>query len=272
MAKPRPPEEILRRVLRTSRTNGWSVAIFAVLSFFISIFTGGLLGLGMGLFIIVGGVMEIMGYRRLRRRDPDGMKLLVNSQLVVLGAIWVWALPSLLSFDAGYLRDEVIPNAREMLNAWGMNLDALLGQAGFSVDQIVPLVHLFLVVVYGSVMLATLLYQGGMVLYYRHRTAAVTEALKMPLPPDKLAALLAAAGRTPAAPPPLAIEQRYYDAVAGEMARNELKPGLWARALAEAGADDGRARAQYIRLRVADLQAAERAAATGPSAAEPAAD
>ncbi len=33
MAKPRPPEEILRRVLRPSRKNGWSLANFAVDSF-----------------------------------------------------------------------------------------------------------------------------------------------------------------------------------------------------------------------------------------------
>jgi hypothetical protein len=256
MAKPRPPEEILR----------------AVLSFLLSLFTGGLLGLGMGLFIIVGGVMEIAGYRRLRRRDPDGMKLLVNSQLVVLGAIWAWALPSLLSFDPSYLRDDVIPNVREMLAASGMNLDALLVQAGLGTDRLVPLVRLFLVVLYGSVMLATLLYQGGMVLYYRHRTAAVTEALRMPLPPEKLAALLAAAGPAAEAPPLLAIEQRFYDAVGREMARNDLKPGLWARALAETGADDGRARARYIRLRVADLQAAERAGGPAPNAAERATD
>jgi hypothetical protein len=248
MKTPRPPDQVLRRVLKTSRINGWSVVIFAVLSFLLSLSTGGALGLGMGLFIIVGGVMEIVGHRRLRRRDPDGMKLLVNSQLVVLGAVWLWALPSLLSFDAGYLQQQVIPNMREMLGAWGISLDSLLGQTGLSTNQIVPLVHLFFVILYGSVMLATLIYQGGMVFYYRRRTAAVIEALRAP-PPIPPAAM-------PAAPAPdfSAAEQAYYDRVAAEMARQDLQPGLWARALAEAGANDARAQAFYIRMRVAQLR------------------
>lgn len=264
MAKSRPPEEVLRRVLRTSRKNGWSVAIFAVLSFFISLFTGGVLGLGMGVFIIVGGVMEIMGYRRLRRRDRDGMKLLVNSQLVVLGAVWAWALPSLLSFDAGYLREQVIPNVRQTLAAGGMNLDSFLGQAGLSVNQIVPLVHLFFVVLYGSIMLATLIYQGGMAWYYHRQRAAVETALKaLPVVRLPVAASLpttadveappALTPRTPLQPAFSGADQRCFDLVAEEMARNDLKPGLWARALAEAGADDGRARAFYIRFRVAEM-------------------
>ena len=261
MKTPRPPAEVLRRVLRTSRKNGWSVAIFAVLSFLISLFTGGLLGLGMGLFIIVGGVMEILGYRKLRRRDPDGMTLLVRSQLVVLGAVWVWAVPSLLSFDAGYLQDQVIPNMREILAASGMNLDSVLGQVGLSTNQIVPLVRLFFVVLYGSIMLATLLYQGGMALYYHHRIAAVEEALRAP-PPVPISVsppvgAVAVAAAAPAAPSFSEIDQRYYDLVAAELAIQNVKPGLWARALAESGADDKRTQAFYIRLRVAELRQEE---------------
>ena len=49
-------------------------------------------------------------------------------------------------------------------------------------------------------------------------------------------------------------EQKYFDAVASELAQKILKPGLWARAIAEAGSEDGKARAYYIRLRVAELK------------------
>lgn len=47
--------------------------------------------------------------------------------------------------------------------------------------------------------------------------------------------------------------QRYYDLVAAELKRRDLKDGLWARALAETGADDSKARARYIKLRAEEL-------------------
>ena len=54
------------------------------------------------------------------------------------------------------------------------------------------------------------------------------------------------------------IPQKYFDAVAEELAQKSVKPGLWARAMAESGTDDARARASYIRLRVAELQEEEK--------------
>ena len=174
------PGDALRRVLRLSRMNGWSVALFAGLCSLVSLAFGDLVGFAVGLLVSFGGALEVRGYRQLKRRNPDGMTLLVRSQYVVLGAIWAYALPRLLSFDAGYLQTEVIPNLRQMLAATGMDLDALLAQADLDAGQLVPLVHLFFVVLYGSVMLAALIYQGGLALYYRHRRAGVEAALRAP--------------------------------------------------------------------------------------------
>lgn len=50
------------------------------------------------------------------------------------------------------------------------------------------------------------------------------------------------------------IDQRYFDEVATELSNKQLKPGLWARAFAESGGDDAKARASYIRLRALDLK------------------
>ena len=49
-------------------------------------------------------------------------------------------------------------------------------------------------------------------------------------------------------------DQHYYDVVGEELAQKVIKPGLWARALAETGSDDSRARSRYIVLRVAELE------------------
>lgn len=49
-------------------------------------------------------------------------------------------------------------------------------------------------------------------------------------------------------------DQHYFDIVALELQTRAVKPGLWARAIAESGQDDGRARAAYIKLRVQELK------------------
>ena len=51
--------------------------------------------------------------------------------------------------------------------------------------------------------------------------------------------------------------QRYYDIVAKELRERRLQDGLWARALAETGGNDSKARARYIKLRAEELMREE---------------
>lgn len=53
-------------------------------------------------------------------------------------------------------------------------------------------------------------------------------------------------------------DQRYYDIVAQELQSRILRPGLWARAVAETGGEGAAARALYIRYRVAELTQQEK--------------
>ncbi len=48
-------------------------------------------------------------------------------------------------------------------------------------------------------------------------------------------------------------DQAFYNIVALELRDQALRPGLWARAVAETGDEGSQARARYIRLRVAEL-------------------
>ena len=50
------------------------------------------------------------------------------------------------------------------------------------------------------------------------------------------------------------VQQKYFDAVAAELTGKTIKRGLWARAIAETGSDDGKAKATYIRLRAEELR------------------
>ena len=53
------------------------------------------------------------------------------------------------------------------------------------------------------------------------------------------------------------VNQKFYDQVAQEIAAQQLDSGLWVRAFSEALGDEGRAKAVYISLRVARLEADE---------------
>lgn len=52
-------------------------------------------------------------------------------------------------------------------------------------------------------------------------------------------------------------DQKYYDVVATELSQNDIKSGLWTRAIAMSGSEDSKTKSEYIRLRVAQLKEQE---------------
>ncbi len=181
---PTPPEKALKRVLLISRLDGWSIVVIAGLSLLLTLVLGELLGLGLSLLVLVAGIMELRGRRALKRRDPDGMKLLVRAQMFLLTVILVYCARCLGSFDAGYLQEQLIPEMRQNLLLFGINFDEVLKEADLTVAEIVPLVRMMFVVLYGTLAFVSILFQGGLALYYRSKTGLVTEALAAPpVPP-----------------------------------------------------------------------------------------
>ena len=215
----------LRKVRRFSRLNGWSVTVVAALAMLVAMLFGDLVGQAVGLFAMVCGLMEVHGQRRLSRRDAEGMRWLVRSQVFLLGVILVYAVSRLASFDADTAMGNLTPD-----------MAMALREAGMDPAELLPLVRLAFYGFYAVVIGVTVVYQGGLALYYRSRSAAVAQAL--------------------AAAPSVGmdVDQRVYARVAVEMEANQLRPDLWARALAESGGDAARCQAIYIRLRVAELR------------------
>ena len=50
-------------------------------------------------------------------------------------------------------------------------------------------------------------------------------------------------------------EEHLYELAAEEIGANNIRPGLWAKAIAEADGDDAKAKARYIKLRVETMKA-----------------
>ena len=169
MAK-RTPKEILHRVMRTSKLNGWSIAIFAALCALVSLATGDVVGGVIGLIVAAGGAVEIRGLRKLEQHDAEGgMTLLIRSQWIVLGSIWAYALGKLFSFDPQTAMGNMTPDMKSMID-----------QVGLSTADINRLVGTTFYATYATVLIVTLIYQGGLAIYYSRRRAVVQEALTAP--------------------------------------------------------------------------------------------
>ncbi|MDC6459922.1 hypothetical protein PQY66_06235 [Luminiphilus sp.] len=50
-------------------------------------------------------------------------------------------------------------------------------------------------------------------------------------------------------------EEKLYELAAEEITANNIRPGLWAKAIAESDGDDAKAKARYIKLRVETMKA-----------------
>lgn len=164
-----PPQLALAKVLKVSRLNGWSVAVVAGLGALVSLLLGDVVGGSIGLLIVASGSMEIRGHRLLQRRDIDGMRWLVRSQLFFLGVVLTYAVSRLFSFDSEYILSNLTPE-----------MEAALKDVGVSRAELVPLVQLCFRAFYGTIIGVTLLYQGGLAFFYRRKTALVAEALAQP--------------------------------------------------------------------------------------------
>jgi len=164
-------EKTLQRILTISRLNGWSVIVISALGSLLALAIGDLLSVFIGLLILAAGLMEIRGHRHLKRRNPAGLTLLVRSQLFLLAVMLVYCAGRLGSFDADTALASLTPDMEVMLTEAGLDKSALL-----------PLVRTAFFALYSVIAAITLIYQGGLALFYRSKAKSVAEALAI-LPP-----------------------------------------------------------------------------------------
>ena len=163
------PEKALQRVLLVSAIDGWSVTVLAALGTLLTLVLGDYSALLAGLLILAAGVMELRGRRRLLQRDAGGMQQLVRAQLFLLAVILVYCASRFGSYDQEAMLANLTPDMK-----------ALLQESGVEVAEIIPLVRLVFLATYGLVAVLSLVFQGGLILYYRCKTPLVTEALAAP--------------------------------------------------------------------------------------------
>lgn len=125
--------------------------------------SGDYLGAAIGVIIAGAGVFELHGASLLRTGWPNGVNWLVGSQL--------YLLVSILSYCTLRLSRQEIPE----IPAEAMPMIELSAQQfSMTAKEYLTMLYRF---TFQTVALLTLLYQGGMALYYHRRRTAVTTAL-----------------------------------------------------------------------------------------------
>ena len=170
-----PPEATLRRVLALSVMDGWCMSLFSGFCTLVSLLVAEWSGAVVGALVVFCGLTTLRNRRRLLQGEASGMTGLLRAQLMVILVVFVFVLENLLAFDPVAMNQKLI--SLESSSAIGGQLVNLLFACGLSVADLHPFLKPVYFGFYLIVMGGTLVFQGGLALYYLTRRAQVTEEL-----------------------------------------------------------------------------------------------
>jgi hypothetical protein len=124
-----------------------------------------------GVLAAGAGAMEVHGASLLRHGVKRGLSWAIRAELLLLAIIWIFCGYQLAHPDLAEMREAFQASLQIPLVAkrW-----AELQQLGITEDQYLSVTHQLTNI---GVAFVTLLYQGGMVIYYSRRQKAVELAL-----------------------------------------------------------------------------------------------
>jgi len=144
----------LRRAAKIARANGTGYAVFGALTILLSL-TGSLPGLLLGGCLFAVGIAQRRTAPRLVAAAKESPGVLARNELLLLAAIVAYAVGQMTVFGADTSAE----------------LEMMLGEAA-GIDA-ADLVDAMARVLYGTVIAVSLLYQGGMALYFLRRAPLV---------------------------------------------------------------------------------------------------
>lgn len=166
-APPPLPHETLDRVCRLAGFEGRSLLILSGLFSLLAAYQRDGIGAFAGIFAAAAGVIELNGVNRLRQGSLSGLSWIVRSQIVLLLTVLTYAVLRATSFDAAAVASLINAETRAEFAALGLRE-----------DQILPMLEKSYVGLYVTVGLISVVYQGGMALYYHRRREAIRRALE----------------------------------------------------------------------------------------------
>lgn len=152
------------RVLRVARFDGMGILVFAGFFAVLSAAGGDRVGAIFGLLIAGAGAFELHGGSLLEHADHRGMNWLIGSQVFLMASVLAYCEFRMSNADVALLRSAVTSDVKAQLASIGWTVDQFIN---FSVR----------LVGYG-VAIGTVLYQGGMTIYYIRRRQLVLRAIE----------------------------------------------------------------------------------------------
>jgi hypothetical protein len=168
------PAEVLRRVLRVARIEGTCVLALATSFAFAAALLHDVHGTFVSLMVAGAGAIELHGAGLLGHGEERGLRWLVTAQVYLMFVMLTYVLYSLQHAD--------IAGFRELLRSTAASLDMPTGdlrqqvaQSGIPMDDFLRSSYQFFYLLVG---LLTVVFQGGMAVYFARRHAAISEALR----------------------------------------------------------------------------------------------
>ncbi len=158
------PVQALRRVVRVARLDGMVVLTLSGLFALACAAGHDELGTIIGLLVAGAGAVELHGVALLRHGAERGMRWLVMSQLLLLVVILCYV---------GLLLTHIDTSTMKPLFTEAQRLQ--LAQAGMNFEHFLRMIYIAGCAIVG---VGTLIYQGGLAIFYHRRRAVVAEALK----------------------------------------------------------------------------------------------
>jgi hypothetical protein len=140
-------------VLKMAKFDGYGLLVMGIPSVIISLFSSSVSGVAIGAVVAACGFCELDGHRRYLGRLPGARLMLMGSQLLLIALAWTYAGWSLMH------PEPLSPEITELIKESGDQSSDLIGLAD----------HLR-VVIAAAVCGVTLVYQGGLALYYWSKT------------------------------------------------------------------------------------------------------
>lgn len=150
----------LARAAAVARSNALGYAVFGALTLLVALFGPDVLGLAIGAVVTGVGVAQLRAAPRLRHGDPAAPRVLARNELVLMGGIIGYCLLKLT-----------------LLRESGADLQSQVGDTGDLDLGIGELIDSLNTTMYSAFLAVTLVYQGGLALYFLRRRPIVERYL-----------------------------------------------------------------------------------------------
>jgi len=150
----------LARAAAVARSNSLGYTVFGALTLLMALFGPDVLGLSIGAVVTGVGVAQLRLVPRLRHADPAAPRALARNELVLMGGIIVYCLLELTLF-----RESGADLQAQVDDTSGLGLD--IGELTDALNT----------TIYSTFLGVTLLYQGGLALYFLRRRPIVERYL-----------------------------------------------------------------------------------------------